>query len=336
MSYKVLFVYRRQRDFGNFSIENYFASISSKLSDRFEVNVWVSPYISNGIFKRLLSIISLWWYCKNRHFDIIHITGDVHFLVFAAPRRKVVLTIHDVGFLYQRGYLKKLFINLFWLQLPCWYASKITCVSDSTRQAILKSYIGRSINPIIVEVCIDDKFILNSSKLPNSVFTILHIGTSYNKNLERLILACSDIKCHLNIVGHLNVQQEKMLSNYSFSNFVNLEIEDLIKLYNSSDMLFFCSTFEGFGMPILEAQAVGIPVLTSNIIPMADVAGVGAILVDPYCLLDIKNGILAFKDSEYLRHKFVDLGVCNVSKYNPFIIASKYEDIYLTMHLSKM
>ena len=43
----------------------------------------------------------------------------------------------------------------------------------------------------------------------------------------------------------------------------------------------FASTYEGFGLPIVEAQAIGLPVITSNMPPMNDTAGDGALLVDP-------------------------------------------------------
>ena len=71
--------------------------------------------------------------------------------------------------------------------------------------------------------------------------------------------------------------------------------KDLPALYSGAIALTFPSLFEGFGLPVLEAQACGCPVLTSNISSMPEVAGPaaagGAVLVDPYSVDDIVKGM---------------------------------------------
>lgn len=67
--------------------------------------------------------------------------------------------------------------------------------------------------------------------------------------------------------------------------------KDLPALYSGAIALTFPSLFEGFGLPILEAQACGCPVLTSGVSSMPEVAGSGAILVDPYSIDDIVEGM---------------------------------------------
>lgn len=67
--------------------------------------------------------------------------------------------------------------------------------------------------------------------------------------------------------------------------------KDLPALYSGALALTFPSLFEGFGLPILEAQACGCPVLTSNISSMPEVAGKGAVYVDPYSVDDIVKGM---------------------------------------------
>ena len=72
--------------------------------------------------------------------------------------------------------------------------------------------------------------------------------------------------------------------------------KDLPALYSEAIALVFPSLFEGFGLPILEAQACACPVITSNISSMPEVAGKGAILVDPYDIDDIAKGMERVKD----------------------------------------
>ena len=76
-----------------------------------------------------------------------------------------------------------------------------------------------------------------------------------------------------------------------YVNYTNLSQEAIIQQYIDCDMLSFVSTYEGFGMPIIEAQAIGRPVITSNIGAMKEVALDTACLVDPYDVESIKNGI---------------------------------------------
>ena len=78
--------------------------------------------------------------------------------------------------------------------------------------------------------------------------------------------------------------------------------EEMIRQYQLADIIVLPSTYEGFGMPILEAQAVGRPVLTANISSMPEVAGDAACLVDPYNVMEIRDGILRIiSDDEYRR-----------------------------------
>jgi glycosyltransferase involved in cell wall biosynthesis len=66
---------------------------------------------------------------------------------------------------------------------------------------------------------------------------------------------------------------------------------DLVTLLNGAAALAFCSTVEGFGLPILEAMACGCPVLTSTISCMPEVAGEAAVLADPYNIEDMARGM---------------------------------------------
>jgi len=95
--------------------------------------------------------------------------------------------------------------------------------------------------------------------------------------------------------------------------------EDLPSLYSGAVALTFPSLFEGFGLPILEAQACGCPVLTSNISSMPEVAGPasagGAVYVDPYSIDDIVKGMERIENGE-LRMENVKQGFENVKRFS--------------------
>ncbi len=69
--------------------------------------------------------------------------------------------------------------------------------------------------------------------------------------------------------------------------FGRVPIEDLVKLYNAADVFVYPSTYEGFGLPVLEAMACGCPVVTSQVSSLPEVAGDAAILIDPYSVGDL-------------------------------------------------
>jgi len=111
-------------------------------------------------------------------------------------------------------------------------------------------------------------------------------------------------------------------------NCFNLTYEEIIKCYEDCDILCFASTYEGFGMPIIEAQAVGRPVITSTVASMPEVAGEGAYLVDPYSVTSIKKGIeKVIYDTAY-RNELIRTGKENIKRFEVGKIASQYLKIY--------
>ena len=87
--------------------------------------------------------------------------------------------------------------------------------------------------------------------------------------------------------------------------------------YATSDFLLFASTLEGFGMPILEAQMVGLPVITSNIAPMNEVAGNGALLCETSDFLSIRGCIERITSDELLREELIRKGTANCQRFSP-------------------
>jgi len=76
------------------------------------------------------------------------------------------------------------------------------------------------------------------------------------------------------------IDQLKIRKNVIFIDYV--PEEDLPALYNASDLFVFPSLYEGFGLPVLEAMACGVPVITSNSSSLPEVVGDAGIMVDPY------------------------------------------------------
>ncbi len=92
--------------------------------------------------------------------------------------------------------------------------------------------------------------------------------------------------------------------------------EDMPALYSAADLFVFPSLYEGFGIPVLEAQACGTPVLTSNSSALPEVGGEGAVFVDPYDTDDISGGMLRVLQSPGLAAHLTKKGLQNVWRFS--------------------
>jgi glycosyltransferase involved in cell wall biosynthesis len=96
-------------------------------------------------------------------------------------------------------------------------------------------------------------------------------------------------------------------------------------------MVVFASTYEGFGLPILEACAVGRPLVTSRISPMDEIADDAACKVNPYNIFDIRRGILKVIENKEYRDQLVNNGWKMRYKYSIENVTNKYTEIYEDM-----
>lgn len=92
--------------------------------------------------------------------------------------------------------------------------------------------------------------------------------------------------------------------------------------------MLFPSTYEGFGLPIIEAQATGRPVLTSKLEPMSSVAGDAACLVDPYSVESIRAGVKKIIENESYRNELIEKGFKNVERFQLKNVTKQYIDLY--------
>jgi glycosyltransferase involved in cell wall biosynthesis len=90
---------------------------------------------------------------------------------------------------------------------------------------------------------------------------------------------------------------------------------DLPALYSGARLLAYPSLYEGFGLPILEAMRCHIPVLTANVSSLGEVAGNAAVMVDPYSVDSIRDGLIKLLTDESLR---VNLIAAGVEQAHPF------------------
>lgn len=323
---KVVF-FHRHRVSGNYSMENLFDQIRGALPDSVDSREKELSFISKGFFKRLFILVEAFFHQG----DINHITGDIHFIALLLKRRRTVLTIHDLGFMNHPNPIRRFLLKWFWIILPVKRCAAVTVVSQATKTDLLKyvdpndeSKIHLIYNPI-------KSGFAPSPKTFNRVEpTILQIGAKHNKNISRLLKALQGINCKLEIVGKLpnNISDELRGSGLSYSLSENLTDQEMLDKYIKADIVSFVSTTEGFGLPIIEANAIGRVVVTSNVSSMPEIAGDAACLVNPFDVASIRAGFLKVIDDDLFRGKLTSNGYENIKRFDLSEIANQYFNIY--------
>ena len=322
---RVIFVERKAS--GAVSVERVFRQIAQDLpSESFDVDFQQVPY-GNGIVATLKNLL----FFRPKPADIYHITGDVQYISLRLPGKRTVMTILDIISLHQRSGLRRYIIKKLYFDLPFRRLRFMTTISNKVRDEIaaetrVSADSVRVIpNPLIGELIGNDRKPFNAA-CP----VILHIGTAKNKNLDRLIDALAGIDCKLRIVGRLDkaIIRKLELSSIIYENVCELDDVQMKQEYLNADIMAFCSTYEGFGLPIIEAQAMRVPVVTSDLAPMNSVAGDAAVLVDPFDPANIRAGILSVIRDSSLRDDLDRRGLENIKRFEGSAIAAQYAELY--------
>jgi glycosyltransferase involved in cell wall biosynthesis len=163
------------------------------------------------------------------------------------------------------------------------------------------------------------------------------------KNLQRLLLAYdqyrmqtgSDIK--LLAVGRRfwkNEVLDKTLREMQFGSDVvftgHLEQEELTLVLGAALALVYVSYFEGFGVPIVEAFQCGVPVITSNVSSMPEVAGDAALLVDPLSVEEIASAMQRVSSDSALRGVCIEKGFVRAKAFSWDVSAERFWDVIQT------
>ena len=237
--------------------------------------------------------------------DIYH--GTFNVVPFLRAARATVLTVPDMAvFAYPHAYGKRFaaYMRLL-LNVSISRADRIIAISDATKQEIIRLRPDAAGKIVTVLLGVGQEFVdaagLSQGHV-DAALTRLGVPRPYvlfvgnlepKKNLPRLIQAHARMR-HASHLPHTLVIVGKKLTEgpdsgidsvdresgaLHFTGF--LEEADLPTLYRGADLVAYPSLYEGFGMPVLEAMAAGVPVLTSTVSSLPEVAGGAALLVDP-------------------------------------------------------
>ncbi|MER8479336.1 glycosyltransferase family 4 protein [Mesorhizobium sp. M1163] len=254
----------------------------------------------------------------------------MHYLTFLLKKRRTILTIHDFVLLEQLSGCRRWIIWLLWYFLPAKKSAKIVVISNSTKRQLLAHIRYPEEDVHVIYNSVSSEFTPSVKQFNAESPRILQIGTKPNKNLSRVAEAISNTEATLVIIGPLTRSQHEMLKmlQVRYENHIGISRDELVNQYRLCDLLVFASTYEGFGLPIVEANAVGRPVVTSDWWSMPEVAADAACLVDPSDVKSIRNGIeRVIGDADY-REKLIQLGFENAKRFAASSIAELYAQLY--------
>jgi glycosyltransferase involved in cell wall biosynthesis len=234
--------------------------------------------------------------------DIAHFTNGMIPLGSPVP---TIVTVHDMSLrLYPRCHpVRRLLLNRPLMRVAIRNAAAIVTVSQSARRDLLKLH---GVSPDRVSVVheaaspafrpIKDRALLAHTRTRYSLPPrfMLYVGTiEPRKNLLRLMTAFAAARkagipqqlvcvgpygwASRDLSGH--IEQLGIRDVVRFTGY--LPFEDLPAIYNLADFFAFPSLYEGFGLPVVEAMASGLPVMTSNTSSLGEIAGDAAETIDP-------------------------------------------------------
>ena len=218
----------------------------------------------------------------------------------------------------------------FWFAGPMRRATVVTVISESTKSE-LKRWVGALADKVVViPCCVRSEFTAERKAFNETAPVALQVGTGWNKNVQRVAESLTGTGCRLEIIGELTESQRTKLkaSGTCFTELGTISHEAVCEAYRRCDFVIFASVYEGFGLPIVEAQSIGRPVITSNCSSMPEVAGDAALLVDPHSTASIRGAVMEIIKHPEVRESLIEKGFENIKRFSPEVVAASYGSIY--------
>jgi glycosyltransferase involved in cell wall biosynthesis len=287
----------------------------------------------------------LWWFelaipkvLKEEKCDLFISTDGFNSLRSQTPS---LIVIHDLAYEHTRGGLSYLIYKYLKWFGPRYArkASRIISVSEYSKQDIVKLY---KIDPSKIDVVGNAAhgecfYPITLSKIEECRKTyskgkpyFIFVGALHpRKNILNLLKAFAEFKTKkpndtkLMIVGRKGWGTKEIFETLESNPFKDdiiftgrVSNEEYRHLLGAALALTYVPFIEGFGIPILEAQKCDCPVITSNVTSMPEVAGDSAILVDPYSVGSIAEGLSQIAFDQEKRQKLIEKGRLNCERYS--------------------
>lgn len=309
--------------------------------------------------KRVRAPGKVFWYYFSVFFSLLFARVDVILypkgtipFTHVCVRAQKVNVIHDLGY-FERSinaypFWETLYMQLF-MRLSCVLARTTVADSVATKDDLVRRFGICPEKIVVVHAAVEDTFTVLGDKeevqrvVSSYVITqpfFFYAGSiSPRKNLLRVLQAFNQIKQdipHEFVIASMMSWESSEVLHYIERNlkdrvrlvgFVNEK--ELIALYNAADAFVYASLYEGFGLPILESQACGCVLITSNVTSCPEVAGKGAMIVNPYVTDQIAEAMKRSVCDEALRRRLREDGFTNLHRFSWLKTAHKLLEVVL-------
>jgi glycosyltransferase involved in cell wall biosynthesis len=265
---------------------------------------------------------------KNHKVDVVHSLGYVGPLWAPCP---AVVTVPDLNFLAigQTMPLGKRYVRRYFSVCATQRAKAVITISHFSKSVICKEFKTKPEKVAVTLLGPRWKDNLASQDLVSRVkaiygvsgpYLVAFAGGALHKNIPRLLLAFGELKKELSrrlvLIGHLprNVNPGELNGDILATGYV--PEEHVLPLLSGAEVFVLPSLYEGFGLPVLEAQQAGVPVVCSTAGSLPEVAGDAAVFFDPYSVVDIADKIARVAREPALQAELRQKGLANVRRFS--------------------
>src|SRR5690349_8180688 len=265
-----------------------------------------------------------------RKFDVVHSLG---YVVPLASRGRHVVTVHDVNYLGHKGWRTGIGRTAFrfFAERSVKKADRVIAVSEFSKSEIMRHMrVAAGKVSVVHSAGRDPVSTTNASTEFIRGFTRPYVmafsALSAHKNIARLIEAfgkiVGDVEHDLVLVGHMPVKSahraelESKVQHERIHFTGYLPDADVAALMQNASAFAFPSLYEGFGLPLLDAQNAGVPVVCSSAGALPEVAGDGAVIFDPLSVDDMANALKRVLLDVDLRDRLITRGYENAKKFS--------------------
>ena len=259
------------------------------------------------------------YFIGKTNYTIISFTGLGSILI---PNK--IMTIHDLSFLESPKWFSKAYYYYYKVMTPMAVrtSKKIITVSNFSKSEITRFYDFVPSKKIsVVYNAISQNFFQKNKTIDKQAYFLAVSSMDPRKNFTRLVHVFENMKDYnLLIVGGKNRVYGNLDNNTNNKNIKFLgrvSDEELINLYTNAEAFIYPSLYEGFGIPPLEAMALGCPVLASDIPVLHEVCKEAALYFNPLDEKDIQSCIEAFHHTnDSVKTDLIKKGYNNIKRFS--------------------
>lgn len=224
------------------------------------------------------------------------------------------------------------------IKYPHWSHPKIVAVHKRRLRIVEKE-----IDCVIAVSESTKRDLLETTKIPNEKITVIYEGPTADfkpQSEEKIALFKKKYNLPQKFVLAIGGVGERrnlgrikgVCKNYNLviagQTIPWLDINELELLYSSAQVLLYCSLYEGFGIPIVDAFYCGLPVITSNVSSMPEVGGDAAMYIDPFNVEDMKQKLKNVLEDKSLKNELIKKGFAQAKKFSWERAAGKTAKVY--------